>query len=168
MIDLDRFDQRRYEDVWSFGSNDDLQQAELRGKARDPAFPELLRDVWLTFFKYAPELGPAEPGRKQHRKALQALMETNEWTRLRENTKLDSEASAIAAAQVAEGLLDKMIHEEDEDAMRQAARVLLRQADADIQDLLDMAIDWGMESGQVGKTDIKAVRDGANKVRGSH
>lgn len=78
------------------------------GRQIDPAFPDLLSDLFAAHYKAAPRLRPAEecdPESQWNRQALTRIMEGAEHQALRTATMLDELSSAIATRAAGEALL---------------------------------------------------------------
>lgn len=106
IINLDKFDRRQF--VESVASNDDLQEVERNGVARQPSYSEFMTGVFGALYKYDPKQrteDAVDQSTDWMDKIYNELKQLPEWNTLRERTKLNSEVSALATA----GFCDKFM-----------------------------------------------------------
>lgn len=123
-IEQDRYDTALFNEV--NGASPELQSLTSSDENR-PTFPDLMKDVWATFYKAAPELVDAERIDQAHRinrTFTERLLEDQATQETRIYTQLDELAAAVATIGAGQKLA-KEIEERPElqNAFKMAAQI---------------------------------------------
>ncbi len=104
IIRTDKMDRILYRD--QLDQNPGLPELEAAGTPKLTAWPEVVSDLWAGLFKAAPEMDEAASGPLA--KAMQEVMETQEWKNLRSHTRLDELGSAIGTVTFGKDFLENL------------------------------------------------------------
>lgn len=99
----DRYDQRTYAELVQRSFR--LRDIAEAGQRRFGAWPAVQQDVWAALFKGKPDkLNPCPEHLALNKTLLEQAEQTSEWAALRQRTKLDEFASAVATVAMSEKL----------------------------------------------------------------
>lgn len=131
-VKADLFDTATFSDMKE--SAETLQQSERKGTEVLKTFPPLVQDVFSSLYKYAPQTRNPEELKGSHRinhSLIQKAMQTEQYSQLRNYTKLDEVNSALATVTIANALIETIKEKELKELADQANQ--LAQAEEDAQ-----------------------------------
>jgi uncharacterized protein with von Willebrand factor type A (vWA) domain len=134
VVKQDRYDQRAYTELVERSLR--LRDLAEQGKATFGTWPAVQQDVWASLFKAQPtKLDPCPEHLALNKTLLEQAEQTSEWAALRERTKLDEFASAVATVVLSEQLQANMPAEvahnqKAEAALRERLQRLLSRKEA--------------------------------------
>lgn len=103
-LETDKFDRLLYRDMREV--NPGIPELEDAGKEKLKVWPETVSDIWSGLFKADPKM--TEDASGPLAKALQEVMETQEWKNLRNHTRLDDLGSAIGTVTFGKDFLENL------------------------------------------------------------
>jgi len=123
VVKQDRYDQRAYTELVDRSLR--LRELAEAGREKFGTWPSVQQDVWASLFKAEPQkLDPCPEHLVLNKTLLEQAEQTSEWAELRQRTKLDEFASAVATVALSEKLHEDM---PPEVAQRQKEEAALRE-----------------------------------------
>jgi uncharacterized protein with von Willebrand factor type A (vWA) domain len=165
-VKADKFDVQNFEEV---SAGEYFPSLANRGaKKVNHNFPHLIEDVFQSLFQYKPVASAINEHTERNAKLLKSLQDQQEFQSMRELTKLDEFQSALATAKFVETLLaqadqdqnledmlkqeqpkDQKAAEQQEAAFRNAVRMAMGEAQAEIEDTQEVMSALGIKAGKL-------------------
>lgn len=161
----DRFDEMSWTEVRAGARRLNEVIDELH--AEHDYVPDLMRDVWSSAVRAAPELRAThemDPSRLPNRTVVGTLLDTSEWNDLRQHTVGDPVAAAMALMSQQDRLttiLTRIKAAQEAAAQHAAAQRELTARAADVQTALEAAADDADQDGEVSAPAAQAVTTAA-------
>jgi uncharacterized protein with von Willebrand factor type A (vWA) domain len=156
----DRYDGTMYRELMA--ASEKLRQVAREATGGDKpleAFPDLMRDLWATYYKPDPELTAqqaVDPTRQVNRPFVERVMQDSETAKARTTTVLDEVGAGFATLAAAEAFLNEYRQRQDlQDAVQQA-----QQAAKQMQEQMDQeqGDGDGQQQGAGGGADLEALQ----------
>ena len=123
IINSDSWDRRSF--INQMNINPDLQRVEKEGSRKASNYAEFVKDVFYSAYKFTPtsrDPNTAPQSEQWMDQVLNEVTQLQEWKNLRSRTKVDEDASAVAAATFCEKFLDAIPKDPDKPEQGQAGQ----------------------------------------------
>jgi len=167
-VKIDSYDKEAFENL----SKASAEFQQLVNSKDSPTWPALLRDIWASYYKVAPELLPQEqinPAYKMNRAWVEKMMEDPNTQQTRVNSMMDELVAGLATVeagrQLAREIKDRPKVKETVDKADQAAHNQRKADEARAEGLEDLARNLEQQANQLMAEVEQDIKNNCRDIR---